>query len=333
MPDDVRGLHDDWNRRRRWIAWAVLATAACSNGGAGPGADAGTDGGSPPRSAGGGALVPQTDEERFLANYAAAVCAMYEPCCEAEGMGYDQAGCAEWYGKIVKGYFPGSFRKDKAQACLAALDAARSADAQRCSTVKDFAEATLRAECKDAFAPPERTGKGLGESCMLSGDCASSPEGPVTCYGHVCLLQLRGKAGDGPCYFGAGDGVDRPTRGYTCEAKDGLYCDRSMNACAPQVEDGGYCPFGNACKPSALCSGGRCETLPGPGERCLNAIPGAGGFCREGSACDPVMLTCGDPLPVGAHCREPAQCESRACMEGTCVKPEFTRALNCTGGR
>jgi hypothetical protein len=326
---------------RAVLLFAVLlplgAASACGDdGGTGmtnPAADAGA------RSDSGGSAVRVTDSAQFLIDYASAVCAMYEPCCEAQSLGYDAAGCTEWYRKVTAAYFGGEFRADKARECLEAVEEAFGADPDRCANVVAFDEATLRETCREAFGAAPRSGSPLGGSCLLGADCASAPEGEgdgdgnVICYSGTCLLERKGKAGDGPCYLGGNSGIDGvPDVAVTCHAADGLWCDRGANVCAPQVEAGGRCPFGNACKAGALCSGGTCLALPGPGERCLNAIPGAGGFCRAGSACDVASLTCSAPLAEGAACREPAQCASGSCMGGRCTKADFTRSLNCTGG-
>jgi hypothetical protein len=285
-----------------------------------------TDGSDPP--------PPATDSAQFLMDYASSVCEMYEPCCQSAGLGYARGGCSEWFRKVTAVYFRGDYKPDAASVCLQHLAEVRAADSQRCGNVLDFDEATLRTECQRAFGAAERSGAPLGGKCLLAGDCASASaeDGAVICYSGNCLLQRQGKDGDGPCFFGGTSGIKGvPDESFQCNAKDGVYCDRVNNVCAATVADGEGCPTGAACKPTAICTGGRCVTLPGEGETCLNAIPGAGGFCRPGSSCDVATLTCSAPLKEGATCREPAQCESRSCMSSKCTKPEFTRALNCTG--
>lgn len=274
-----------------------------------------------------------SDGATFLMRYAESVCAMYAPCCEAETQGYDAAGCIDWFRGVTTAYFRGEYRAEAGNTCLSELATARDTDPNRCASVHDFDQATLRETCSLAFASPLNVGAALGEDCLLSDDCAGTIEdGTVICYGGACLLEQRGMVGSGPCFFGAGDGIEgERTRRARCDAGDGLYCDRSTNTCAPLVDDGGLCPRSDACKSSALCTGGRCVTLPGLGEGCLNAVPGAGGYCRPGSACVVETLTCGTPLEEGAACREASQCASGSC-NGTCRPPSFTRALNCTGG-
>jgi len=267
-------------------------------------------------------------EGLFLNDYAAAVCAMYEPCCSADGLGFEQAGCTSWLSRVTDAYWNGDFQADEAAACLDALAAARAADPERCSTVSLFDEATLRAECEDAFTPGARDGNPLGGECLLAADCASAEGGQVICYGGNCLLQKDGGEGDGPCSLLGVDGL--PMEAYTCASEAGLYCDREQNVCAPKVPGGERCPYADACAASALCSGGLCYTLPAEGEPCLNGIQGAGGFCEAGSVCDPTTVTCGPGRAFGDACQE-GQCESGVCLDGICRESDYQDNLNCTG--
>jgi len=272
-------------------------------------------------------VTAPSEGDAFLEDYAAAVCAMYEPCCKTEGLGYDANGCTTWFRKVTAAYFKGDYTTDAASSCLSKLAEVRAADAQRCANVLDFNLATLRSDCQKAFGAAARDGAAPGGKCLLSGDCARPAGGSVICYSGTCLPERRGNAGDGPCYIGS----TLPDEIVTCEAEDGLYCHRANNVCTPKVEDGEPCPSPMACKETARCNGGRCETMPGPGEACMNGIQGAGGFCRPDSACDRVTLICGASLPEGATCRDPGECTSGSCVSTKCAKPMFTNALNCTG--
>jgi len=272
--------------------------------------------------------TPSTPREQFLAEYAASVCAMYQPCCNADGLGFDLAGCTSWYSRVAGAYLKGDYQSEEGEACLAALAQARAADPERCSTEPSFDEATFWDACGEAFAPPAREGAALGETCLLAADCASSSEGPVICYGDRCMVQLRGTEGDGPCFVSGGD---RPTTAYTCEAASGLYCDRGTNVCARHAAPGERCSTSSACDPaSAMCSGGLCYALPGEGEACLNGVPGAGGYCQPGLACDRTTLTCGPGAPEGSTCKG-SECASGICDDGTCRRSDYMKSLNCTG--
>jgi hypothetical protein len=312
------------------LACALVALLGCGDDASPAGrTDGGADASAPARDA---ASSTDNPSGEFLSQYAAAVCAMYEPCCEAQQLGYAADGCREWFRKVTAAYFSGSFYPDAAAECLRELASARESDPDRCKNEPSFDQATLRASCRQAFGTAYSGGSALGGSCLLAGDCSYDPGGPVICYGGMCVVDKRGSDGDGPCYLGGRLGDDPPlTQIARCEARDGLYCHRAERVCRGLIAVGEACSYVNSCVEGATCSGGRCVSLPGPDEPCINAIRGAGGTCRPGSACDVETLICGPSLPEGAACREPAQCETRVCTGGKCGKPEFTRALNCTG--
>jgi hypothetical protein len=117
---------------------------------------------------------------------------------------------------------------------------------------------------------------------------------------------------------------------FSCDAADGLYCDRASNVCAPRVGDGERCAYATACSETAMCVGGTCRELPGEGEPCLNAVPGAGGFCRSG-ACNVATLTCGPGAAEGEACSDTRKCASGVCISGSCARSDWQRNLNCTG--
>ncbi|HTU59727.1 MAG TPA: hypothetical protein VMF89_14850, partial [Polyangiales bacterium] len=217
----------------------------------------------------------------FLSEYAAAVCAMYEPCCDSEQLGYAANGCKEWFRKVTAAYFSGSFYPDAAATCLRELASAREADPERCKNEPSFDAATLRESCRQAFGATYSGGAEIGGSCLLAGDCSYDPAGPVICYGGMCVVDKRGNEGEGPCYVSGRSNDDEPlTQIVRCEARDGLYCHRAERVCKAQIALGEPCPYLNACTADATCSGGRCLALPGPDEPCLNAVRGAGGTCR-----------------------------------------------------
>jgi hypothetical protein len=258
---------------------------------------------------------------------------MYQPCCEAEGLGYDAGGCTDWLSKVMDAYMPDGYRPAAGAACLQALAAARAGDDDRCSSVGSFDEATFRSLCDEAFVAPARDGSPLGGTCLLAGDCAATgdEDGQIICLSRTCVLERRGNDGDGPCY--AGGNVALQDEMYPCDAAQGLYCHRATNTCVPEVPAGEYCPYPNACDASSMCIGGTCRALPAHGETCLNAVPGAGGFCRSHDACDVATLTCGPGLGNGATCTtgDPGKCASGLCVDGACAATDFQRNMNCTG--
>jgi hypothetical protein len=319
-------------------ALIALLVLACSDGnsgnftpnGASAAAGMGTTGGSTSAggSAGTGGTMPATPGGQFLDDYAAAVCAMYQPCCNADGLGFDLAGCVSWYSRVTDAYLGRDYDAAKGEACLQKLADAAAADPDRCSHVALFDEATFWDECNDAFSA-SREGVALGEVCDLAGDCASSEEGPVICYGGRCLLQLEGTPGDGPCFIQGSE--NRPLLAYTCNAENGVYCHRGTNTCEAHVAPGEYCPYPGACNPkTALCSGGTCVALGQEGEPCANGIQNAGGYCAPGSICNRTTLICGPGLAEGATCTE-GQCDTGVCLDGTCQKSDYQKNMNCTG--
>jgi hypothetical protein len=320
---------------------SVLLVLACSDDDSGnvapPGASAaaGTSAAGGSTSTGGtagtggsGGGMPATPGALFLQDYASAVCSMYQPCCNADALGFDLAGCTSWFSRVSAAYVGNTFDPDLGAACLAALADAVDADPDRCSNVALFDEATFWEQCRQAFSVT-REGVALGEVCDLAGDCASSPDGPVLCYGGRCLLQLDGAPGDGPCFIQGSE--NRPLVAYTCNATDGVFCNRGTKNCEAHVAAGEYCPYPNACDPkTAMCVGGMCTALGAEGEACVNGVQGSGGYCVPGSVCDRTTLTCGPGRAEGEACKE-GECETGLCLDGTCQKSDYQRNLNCTG--
>jgi hypothetical protein len=256
-----------------------------------------SDGNTHPRTEPDGGDSPQTmeppaDADDFFRAYARAVCRMYEPCCKAEQLGYDADGCIDWYAKVVGAYF----------------SRAGAYHTDRGQSCLDAVNAAIDADAERCDAVPSF------EEATFYVQCGGAFGEPVK----------GSKAGEGPCGPGNAHAI-------SCRGDLGLYCDRASDVCAPRVGAGELCPYPGACDAESQCVGGTCQGLPGPGERCLNAIQGAGGFCRPGSACDVQTLICGDALALGASCREPAQCATRQCSGGKCGDKEFTKSMNCTG--
>ena len=276
----------------------------------------------------GGPITGDPDEvERFLREYAAAVCVMYHPCCIDEGQGYDGEGCTQWMYDLIRSYSEGEFRPDAAAHCMAAFDEARAQDPNRCKTEFSFDEATLRTECSAAFVRAPRSGAQLGGDCHWASECASSTDGEVTCFEGRCLLQRQGAVGDGPCLFDTLVGTDG-TDVFICNASDDLYCDLVDNVCTPFPDVGAACPHLGSCGRGAECLLDVCSRLPETGEDCLNTIPG---LCARGSACDAEHSICGPAFETGEPCELSGQCVSGACRDDVCAVPEFVARMSCTG--
>jgi hypothetical protein len=288
-----------------------------------------TSGGAGGNGGSAGAAGALSAGERFLNEYASAVCAMYEPCCNGAGLGFDAGGCTDWFAKVTAAYLPDEFRPELGAECLLAIAQARAEDADRCNQVALFDEATLRSQCERAFVAPARDGAPLLGACTLAGDCAAGGDDQVICYGGACVLQRSGASGDGPCY--AGGNVGLAAEMFTCDAAAGLYCHRGDNQCTARVGDGERCPYTSACDDTAMCVGGTCKAFPDSGEPCLNAVPGAGGYCAADSACDVTTLTCGPGPAIGGDCSEIRKCSSGVCVDNVCASSDWQRNLNCVG--
>lgn len=264
--------------------------------------------------------------ERFLREYAAAVCVMYRPCCLDEGQGYDGGGCTEALYESFRSDTEGEFNPDAAAHCLAAFDDARAQDPNRCTTVPSFDEAIVRTECRAAFL--RTRGAPLGDSCVVATSCAGSSLGEVTCFEGRCLVQRPGADGEGPCQLSSGLDAAGTTEVFTCSSRDGVYCDLNADACSALVRAGGPCPHSGSCESDLMCLLQVCTRLPLQGETCLNTIPGT---CAPGSACNADSRVCGPPLAKGEPCRWSEQCASGVCRDDECGDPEFLSRLSCTG--
>src|SRR5688500_8675565 len=90
-----------WLRAGAVVCIVSSGLAACG-GDDGPGSDVadgagGEDGNGTGGSAGSGNASGSSDAERFLQEYAASVCAMYEPCCGDAELGFSASGCRDWF--------------------------------------------------------------------------------------------------------------------------------------------------------------------------------------------------------------------------------------------
>lgn len=341
---------------RRGLLWGavvsavILTLSACEadegdGGGSslGPGSGAAGSSGQVGGASGSGDLAvgaaPHTGEtdsrEAFLTAYSGVVCAMFAPCCAATPSGFDQGGCERWVGKVQGAFWSGDFHPDIAASCLASLRNALS-DTDRCRTTA-YDDATLEPLCASAFTPPSNGGLPAGSACTSDEACDPPPRGTVDCAKGFCrALVPTQDEGASPC--GPSPAVSTPLGTvYECDRQAGLWCDRSANdgagACRKQVGDGALCPFSNACDAANMCVGGVCRALPGDGQACLNAVPGAGGFCAPGASCDPNTLICvaasvGEN-DAGRPCNTDLDCISRRCEGKKCVAYDFSMHINC----
>lgn len=147
---------------------------------------------------------------------------------------------------------------------------------------------------------------GEGSPCSKADDCQSSFCNPID---EVCGSLL----GTGEACFDNDE----------CESG---FC--SGGLCSPSVSPG------QACTDDAQCDGGYCDSTAGM--PVCQAFAAEGGACPTGVECDPsadlfcVDATClSAPFPNGTSCIDGFQCASEACFEGECTSGAVVGA-DCT---
>jgi hypothetical protein len=275
---------------------------------------------------GGGGGASSTAE--FIASY----CDLIAPCCSMAGLKGDGQQCRV----LLSAFTPGMYNPSAGESCLSSLRAATGR--------ADFCSDLGGAACDDAF--PDSSGtKKPGETCTQDDDCASSSEGKVRCQRlstggaeiRKCQLQVAGKEADQPCVgnidgnvttFVFAGGSDIPSRAYLCRVADGLYCDRTTQACTRFKAIGAACAGTNECGSSGVCDGSRkCVARKNVGEACT-----LGSECVAGAFCQATSMTCAAGLASGAACSVANECKSSSCVNGKCegdVPPNFGLALLC----
>jgi hypothetical protein len=190
--------------------------------------------------------------------------------------------------------------------------------------------------------------KNPGEACTQDQDCASSTEGKVACatsyssggaQTKVCQVQIKGKAGDAPCVatidgdisYLTSSSTTPPSKGYTCDLADHLYCDTSGVSsnppdagqpppkCTAQQDVGGPCTssYGHECVKTAYCDYAqhKCMARVATGGDCS----ASSSSCAPGNNCDGTSKKCVAQLANGATCTAAAQCLSGQCVNGACA--------------
>jgi hypothetical protein len=281
------------------------------------------------------------DMTSFIAQY----CEILMPCCSKAGRSTDPAQC-----KALFTAFSSSSTYDATAGgtCIDALKAASSS-----ATFCDNGGGDVSA-CDPVFNA--NTGvKKPGESCSQDGDCAASTEGKVDCatsysstgaQTKVCQVQVKGTAGDSPCvatidgnttsyYLGS---TTPPSKAFTCDVADHLYCDTSGTTanpptpakCTTQKDVDGVCTssFGHECVKSAYCSYTlqKCVARVAAGQTCDTGVSNA---CVDGYDCDDTSKKCVALLANGATCTGAAQCASDRCVNGACEAPQTITVQIC----
>jgi len=296
-----------------WGAGLVIvavALAACSDGGAG------TIGG-------GTASTSDAFADQF--------CALYKPCCSQAGLRTDGAVCKAFVGVAAA---QGSYDPAAGNKCLGELRAA-SGSADFCGASSSKVAPT----CQTVYGSKGSSSSGTkapGDACSSSSDCASSPEGEVTCrYStsdkQFCQVQIDGKEGDSPC-IGTKDGIvtsyttsssggaPPPPRGYVCDRAKNLYCDSASSKCAALGTEGAPCGAtsgsSDACQSAFYCDFGTkvCTKAAAPGDDCSKSSVVCGKLAR----CDTATKKCVALDPDGTPCTSSSACQARICTNKVC---------------
>ena len=302
------------------LAVVALVVAACGGGGGSDG-DGGGLGGA----------------DAFVAQY----CDIYGPCCAKSGRTYDAPKC-----RAVLGAFAGlsTYDPGAGQQCL---DAVR-AESNSASFCDSGLSKDADAKCDDVFkqAPSNGTKK-PGEPCEDARECATSPEGDVTCSLFAtqdtsvrqCQLKVRGKEGedcvgekeegdDGVTVTsssGSGEGAP-PPRVVVCWISDGLFCESTSGSgstrtrkCARIQDVGGPCASSSthACVEAAYCDTAKnvCAARKAAGEPCG---PFSSKECVDKHYCPSSTSTCTPSVPTGGACTKSEECERGSCVNGKC---------------
>lgn len=280
--------------------------------------------------AGNASTVPTAAE--FSDAYKKLVCAPYAACCDALGKDPGPMGCE----LLLPSPGGKTYDPDAGQACLDKISQAMSGSDLCAISPTEALSCPDLAQAK----PPTRN---PGESCDSLLECVPSTEGSVDCRNasgsdaKYCVVQVRGKEGDGPCTvsFNEGAAQFKPIekgQGKTtaCYHNDGLFCG-AEGKCIPLVTQGKTCDPNIAnCVDDLFCSltdGLTCRAPKPDGAQCF----GLGKECAGDSRCLYVAgKLCGKPKEVGSACASGGDCLSNYCVEKLCsATPPSPWALFC----
>lgn len=252
------------------------------------------------------------------AEFVAAYCDVFTPCCAAAGFATD--------GKLCRSegaaFPPPGFQKSAGDACVNDLRAA-AATADFCKT----GDSTITS-CQSLFG--HNADKAPGDACTTDSDCAPSTDGSVVCTyatnGSICQVRIAGAQNDTPCVGTTGGDVPfepptsstTPARGYLCDRGDGLRCDGT--ACVPLKPVGAACTIDvQECATTAFCEYATltCVARKNAGEACGDSSY----ECVMGTTCG-FSNTCVAQGDLGASCQIDAECLSQSCQGGVCAEPQ-----------
>ncbi|WP_437801333.1 hypothetical protein [Sorangium sp. So ce693] len=249
----------------------------------------------------------------FLSSYAKALCDRTFACCDAATRAAHDLdassadACASELEEILVavsdgGEVKGTFVPEKAEACLAEVDAAPCAEIQIVSVLLGV-NAKFTPSCPGAWdgSVPE------GGTCGNNWDCArdrclhtvdASGQSTSAC-------RARAVAGE-PC-----------SSRFDCD--DGLRCDQpsapDAGTCAPRLAMGESCKGSLDCQDELRCGEDRtCQAREQAGGACASDEDCAAGAACDGATCTPLGA-------AGAPCSADSDCASFACADatGTCA--------------
>jgi hypothetical protein len=253
-------------------------------------------------------------------------CAVMGPCCGKVNKTYNAAQCTTVLTAII-----GSRTYDPAQA-QKCVDAARADSASPTFCDDGLSDATDDI-CDKVFSAAGGGTKKPGETCESSSDCASSPEGEVSCSfssngmanTQTCRLEVNARENEAcegtrvdnfVSYTGI---VGTVPRVAVCDTAEGLFCDRTTKKCLLQQGPGGTCDgFASyGCRKDAYCDSATrmCVARKMAGADCAT---GATDQCADDYYCDMTTKKCALKVSGGQACTASAQCKNGSCTNGKC---------------
>lgn len=285
-------------------------------------------------SSNGGAAPPVTAND-FVGAWAHAVCDNIAACCAKGGIGYNANNClVAVQGLIQAGVNQATAAGATYDATAAGDCVAKTRDAVVACNDTTQSKSDTNAACNRVYSGTKKP----GESCNLSSDCASSPDGTVTCdhwstgsqdggasSGTLCQLRKTPKGGE-PC--GSSGGMPASVVG-ACDygQSDAFACDYQTHACVPRSDIGATCTSSDSCVTTAYCASQKCAARLGVGGACT----GFGSECDATSRCDTATKLCAAKLADGAVCMTGTDCAGGRCSGGKCRPSSWADPSYCGG--
>ncbi|WP_437672162.1 hypothetical protein [Sorangium sp. So ce131] len=255
---------------------------------------------------------PEPTSSDFPSRYAKVLCDRTFACCDAAARasrGLDASSadaCASKLEAILVavsgGEVKGTFVPEKAEACLAEVDAAPCAELEIVGVFLGV-DPKVTPSCLDAWdgSVPE------GGTCDTDWDCVRDRCVRTTdASGQTTSACTAWAAAGEPC-----------TSPFDCD--EALRCDQPSSpdagTCAPRLAAGGSCKGSRDCEEELRCGpDGTCQAREQAGDPCVSDEDCAAGTTCDGGACAPLGA-------AGAPCSYDSDCASFACVDatGTCA--------------